>query len=348
MTLTLPEIETPYLWIDLDAMEKNARRVVDVARRAKTVCRPFLEGIRGKAIPQCLQQAGITRAACATVSTVASLTQSGFPDVLLTRQLASPRILRDLVDVCAGAQVTVTVDHYTQVEMLATACSRRVVRVGVVIQLDTGSGTGLRPGAETIRLARAIDAFSTLEFRGLTTTVPYPATDESPRLPGSDVRVGRLISHCRDQLQAAGLACPMVILPELEWHMANGAIDEVLIGDRILASASGWSRTEEAAFIVATVVSRPSLTLGVVDAGPFPPEHGVPPRLPDYPSSSVIRSNDDSTVIELCDDARDLRIGDNVKLTGPSLRTAMSQHARIAYVRPRAGESTNFVTDRVE
>lgn len=164
------DIQTPCLILDLDALERNIRKMGDYARahgmrhRAhgkmhKSVDVARLQERLGGAIGLC----------CQKVSEAEVFVRGGIKDVLVTNQVRDPRKIDRLARLPrSGSRITVCVDDIDNVAELSTATQRNDTHLGCLVEIDCGAGRcGVTTSQDVVALAKAIDIAPGLSFDGI-------------------------------------------------------------------------------------------------------------------------------------------------------------------------------------
>jgi D-serine deaminase-like pyridoxal phosphate-dependent protein len=139
--------------------------------------------------------------------------RAGISDILISNEIVDRFALAELAEVARLARVTVAVDHIRHVELLDDLAGQAKVTVGVVIELDVGSGRcGLPAGSsDLLPLARAVEAAEGLRFRGLQAYEGHAVLREDRALRRTLVWQAALqTAHERDRLASAGFGCVLI------------------------------------------------------------------------------------------------------------------------------------------
>ncbi len=275
--MTLDEIDTPALVLDLDAFEANLDRMaallegtgVRLRAHAKTHKSPViahLQMARG-AVGQCVQKVGEAEA----------LAWGGVPDILVTNQVVGATKLARLAALAKITQVAVCADDARQVAAIEAAAEAAGVRLPVLVEIDVGMGRcGTAAGPDAVVLAKHIAASRHLRFGGLQayhgsaqhTRAP---ADRAAAIPDAADRTPRTMEQLRQQ----GLECPIIGgagTGTFALEVASGVYNEVQCGSYAFMDAD-YARNQDAPefrqalFVLATVMSTATPGVAVVDAG---------------------------------------------------------------------------------
>jgi 3-hydroxy-D-aspartate aldolase len=164
------DIQTPCLVLDLDALERNIRKMGEYARAHGM--RHRSHGKMHKSVDvQKLQErlGGAVGVCCQKVSEAEVFARGGIRDVLVSNEV------RDLakIDRLArlpkyGARISVCVDDVANVAELSSAAEKHGTTLECLVEIDCGQGRcGVGTANGAVEIARAIDAAPGLKFAGI-------------------------------------------------------------------------------------------------------------------------------------------------------------------------------------
>lgn len=262
----LEEVVTPMPVIDEDRLAGNIARAQKYLDGHGIAFRPHIKTHKVPAVARAQLAAGAVGINCQKVSEAEAFADAGFGDILVTYNVLGPvkldrlRALNDRVERLAViADSDATVAGYA-----ATFVRERPLTV--LVECDTGGGrVGVQSPAEVVRLARAIAAAEGLRFGGILT---YPAV-------GGAAKVERFFSETIQALAAEGIDCPVRsnggspdffsahLVPSATEHRAGTYV----YNDRSMVRAGCCGTGDLAMQVLVTVVSRPTESRAVIDAG---------------------------------------------------------------------------------
>ncbi len=321
----LAELDTPALCIDLDAMERNIERMASHLRERGVSWRPHQKCHKSPAIAHKLLDAGAMGMTCAKVSDAEVMAASGVRDLLIANMIVGERKLQRLASLCRWADPVVACDHFVQAEALAEVCRRRGVTCRVIIEVDIGMNrVGVRPGRDTLELAQGIDRLDGVKLAGIMGyeghLLRIPDPDEKRRQINE--AIGTLL-HCRDRLLEHGLNCEIVSAGGTGSYQITADCEGVtelqagggIFGDPFYLQQCGLAGHDSALTVLATVVSRPSLTRAVLDSGKKTLYADLQlPVVKDFPDAKVQSLSAEHCLVELGPESQDWTIGDKVEL----------------------------------
>lgn len=208
------EIQTPCLILDLDALERNIRKMGELARAMGM--RHRLHGKMHKSVDVArLQQrlGGAVGVCCQKVSEAEVFARGGIDDVLVSNQVCDPAKIDRLARLPKlGARTLCCVDDADNVADLSAAAVRHGTTIECLVEIDCGAGRcGVTTTAAVVALARAIDAAEGLRFAGLQAYQGAMQHLESyeERKAKIDAAVAQ-VREAVEALRAEGLECDIV------------------------------------------------------------------------------------------------------------------------------------------
>jgi D-serine deaminase-like pyridoxal phosphate-dependent protein len=326
----LDDIDTPALIVDLDALERNIRKMAEFARAAGVRLRPHAKTHKCPAIAQRQIAAGAVGQCCQKVGEAEALVRGGVRDVLVSNQVVGMPKLRRLAALATEATVGLCFDANEQVDAASRAASEFGVTIGALVEIDVGmQRCGVAPGRAAADLARRIAQAPGLSFRGLQayhgTAQHLPSVEARERAIAS---AAAAVRETLEALESAGLRCEIVSgagTGTFRLEGESGVWNELQAGSyvfmdtdyaRIGGRDGGLYREfEHSLFVLATVMSVPVPGRAIVDAGlkSYSGEKGVP-WVHGHDDIEVVGMSDEHGKLALGARATPLRLGDKVKL----------------------------------
>ncbi len=164
------DIQTPCLILDLDALERNIRKMGDYARAHNM--RHRAHGKMHKSVDVLklqMELGGAIGVCCQKVSEAEVFARAGIKEILVSNEV------RDLakIDRLArmpkyGGQVIVCVDDIANIPDLSAAAQKHGTTIECFVEIDCGAGRcGVTTTEEVVAIAKAIDAAPGLKFTGI-------------------------------------------------------------------------------------------------------------------------------------------------------------------------------------
>ncbi|MCB1389161.1 MAG: DSD1 family PLP-dependent enzyme [Rhodobacteraceae bacterium] len=284
--MTEDQIATPCLVLDLDALERNIRKMGDYAKAHGM--RHRVHGKMHKSVDVYFLQerlGGACGVCCQKVSEAEVFARAGVKDVLVSNQVRGAAKVDRLARLPKlGARTICCVDDMANVAELSEAATRHGTEIECLVEIDCGAGRcGVTSSAAVVALARAIDAAPGLRFAGIQA---YQGAMQhldryADRKAKLDVAVA-MVREAVEALAAEGLGCDIVGgggTGSYHFESASGVYNELQCGSYAFMDAdygrildeSGQridrGEWENALFILTSVMSHVKGDRAVVDAG---------------------------------------------------------------------------------
>ena len=269
--------DAPFLALDLDAFERNARHLADtIVVQGGKLWRPHTKALRSPAIARRLIAAGAHGVTCGTAWEAQTMFDAGIHNILIASQVVAPSALRLLARMNHAACVMAAIDAPAHVALLHAAAQAADTVIPVVIEVDIGlERAGVAPGGAAAQLARTVLAHPRLRFCGLMAWEGQTTrfTDPVEKVAAVQASVGLLTDTARQCVQAGIpveiVSCggtgtyPMTSrIPGVTELQAGGGV----FGDLRYREQFNMP-LEPALTLVAMVLSRPGARRIVTDAG---------------------------------------------------------------------------------
>ncbi|RAI02587.1 alanine racemase [Acuticoccus sediminis] len=280
------DIQTPCLILDLDALERNVRKLGEFVKAHGMRLR--VHGKMHKSVDVAKLQIAIGGAVgvcCQKVSEAEAFVRGGIGDILVSNQVRDAMKIDRLARLPGlGAAVTVCVDDAANVGELSAAAVRHNATLGCLVELDCGMDRcGVATPEEVVALARAIDAAPGLTFEGVQAYhgAAQHIEDYAGRKAALDKAIA-LVKETAGALEAAGLKPPLVSgagTGTFAFESGSGVYNELQCGSYAFMDADygrirdkdgkrlDETEWEHALFILTGVMSHPKPNRAICDAG---------------------------------------------------------------------------------
>jgi len=166
--MSLDEVDTPALVIDLDAFERNLRRLPEQIVGRPVKARPHAKTHKCPVIALKQVELGAVGVCVQKVSEAEAMVYGGVRDVLVTNEVVGRQKLRRLTALAQSARIGVCVDDVSQLRALDTAAGEAGVTLPVYVEVNMGGNRcGVEPGEPALQLATLIADAPQLAFAGL-------------------------------------------------------------------------------------------------------------------------------------------------------------------------------------
>jgi len=280
------DIQTPCLVLDLDALERNIKKMGDFAKAAGM--RHRVHGKMHKSVDVALLQeklGGSCGVCCQKVSEAEVFARGGIKDVLVSNQVRQPEKIDRLARLPKhGARAICCVDDIDNVADLSKAAVKHGTQIECLVEIDCGAGRcGVTSTEAVVEIAKAIDAADNLKFAGLQA---YQGAMQhmdvyAERQAKTQVAID-MVKEAIDALKEEGLECDIVGgggTGSYYFESASGVFNELQCGSYAFMDAD-YGRIldengdridngewENALFILTSVMSHAKADKAIVDAG---------------------------------------------------------------------------------
>jgi D-serine deaminase-like pyridoxal phosphate-dependent protein len=280
--MSLAEVDTPALLIDLDAFEGNLKRMAAFARKAGIRVRPHAKTHKSADIAKRQIALGAVGVCCQKVSEAEAMVDGGVGDVLVTNEVAGAAKLARLAALAKRATIGVCVDDVDSVAEIEAAADHAGSMLDVLVEIDVGGRRcGAAPGAAAARIAARVAAARHLCFAGLQA---YQGAAQHVRAAADrHERIAHAVACVRETqaaLRASGLEARAITgagTGTYENETASGVYTELQPGSYVFMDADYARNLREdgglfdtyqhALFVHARVMSAPASDRRIVDAG---------------------------------------------------------------------------------
>ena len=321
-TVTVNDISTPALVLDLAALDRNIAVMARFFAEGSCRLRPHVKAHKTPAIARRQLAAGSTVGlTCATLAE-AEAVRSFCDDILIANELIGATKGARAAALAGRGRLTVAVDSVVGLEGLAAAARAAGVSIGVLVDLDVGQGRcGLPPGAPAVDLAKRVCETAGVELRGVMGYEGHvqPIRDRAERRRAAGRSMEALVGTA-EAIRAAGLPCPVVSTGGTGTFDLSGrypGVTEIQAGSYALMDTDYGDvgvPFEQAFFVLGTVVSRPLPNRIVADCGhkSATKDHGTP-AVVGIDGARITAFNDEHATIEV-PPATAIAVGDRLRI----------------------------------
>ncbi len=280
------DIQTPCLVVDLDALERNIKKMGQLTKDMGV--RHRVHGKMHKSVDVALLQQELGDACgvcCQKVSEAEAFVRGGITDVLVSNQVRDPAKIDRLARLPKlGARTIVCIDDLDNVAELSSAAQKHGTTIECLVEIDCGAGRcGVTTTAAVVEIATAIAAAPGLTFTGIQA---YQGAMQhldkfDDRKAKIDIAVA-MVTDAVNGLISKGLACDIVggggtgsyyfegksgVFNELQcgsYAFMDADYGRILDKDGNRIDAGEW---ENALFILTSVMSHAKADKAICDAG---------------------------------------------------------------------------------
>ena len=328
--MSLEDVDTPALLLDLDAFEFNIQLMAGFAEKFKINHRPHAKTHKSPLVAQKQIVAGAVGQCCQKVAEAEILVAGGISDVLVSNQIVGRRKLDRLAGLARNANISVCVDDQDNINEINAAAQRFNANIEVLVEVDIGAGRcGVAPGKAAVELAKSISKNSNLTFGGLQA---YQGKAQHIRGFGERKiaieKAGKLVKETVHLLSEADFECRLVTgagTGTFQFEADSGIWNELQAGSYCFMDADYGLNLNESGefidtfrnslFIWSTVMSHPTKDRAVIDAGHKAAsiDSGLP-HVADVKDVTYVSASDEHGSLALGPDPVDIKIGQKLRL----------------------------------
>jgi len=257
------ELDTPVAVVDLDRLEANIAGLQAYLSHHRIANRPHIKTHKIPAVARMQLEAGAAGITCQKLGEAEVMAEAGIDDIFLPYNLVGAPKLERLAALAHRARLSVTADSAPVVRGLSAAMAAAGLELPVLVECDTGGGRcGAQAPAAAAELALLIARSPGLRFGGLMT---YPVGNDSEAFLAA--ACGRIVALGLPVERVSGGGTPQIWRAHEAPSLTEYRAGTYVYGDRYILAAGAMGADECAMHVLATVVSRPTTTRGVIDAG---------------------------------------------------------------------------------
>lgn len=257
------ELETPVPVVDIDRLEANISRLQRYLDKRGIANRPHIKTHKIPAIAQMQMDAGAVGITCQKVSEAEVMADAGLTDIFIPYNIVGESKLARLMALAKRVAVSVTADSAYVIGGLSDAAQGAGLTLAVLIECDTGAHRcGVQSPQEAAALARLINQLPNLHFGGLMT---YPTSEQTDNFVRETRNLLAIDNLSIERVSGGGTPSMWQVHshPEVTEHRAGIYV----YGDRLTLRSGAVTLDTCALKVHTTVVSRPTLERGILDAG---------------------------------------------------------------------------------
>jgi 3-hydroxy-D-aspartate aldolase len=332
--LTRDDLPTPALLLDLDAFERNVARMAAHVKSQKLALRPHGKTHKCPEVARALIKAGAVGACTAKISEAEVFAEHGVTGLLITSAPVGRHRIERAVRLARKQPDTIfCVDDRQNARDLNEAAGQARIKMNVAIDLLVGQRTGIAPGEPALELARLIDTLPNLKLAGL-----QAYSGPSSHVVGFEERRRHSIESMRPAvetrrlLERSGIECGWLSGGSTGTYNIDSEIDGITelqpgsfifmdVDYNVIGGRDGktYRDFENSLTVLATVYSKPSKDVAIVDAGlkSFATDRKVGPEPKDLPGARYSWSGDEHGKLDVAAAEREVKLGDRIEFIVP-------------------------------
>jgi D-serine deaminase-like pyridoxal phosphate-dependent protein len=325
------ELDTPSLVVHEDILKRNVAQMAEYAKSRGIELRPHFKTHKTAEVARMQKESGATGITCAKLGEAEALVEAGvFDDIFIANEIVGPLKTARLLKLMDKARMRVAVDTLDAASGLERAMAAAGKTLDVVIELNTGQDrAGIRPGAETLRLAETIRAeMPHLRVVGVFTHEGHAgATPDKPGLQQKAVSAGSDVVSTAELLREHGFEITMVSVGSTPAAFATTTVEgitEMRPGTYVFNDNTYFRlgiKPEDCALrILATVTSRPAPDRAVLDTGSkvLTSDKAIGREgygyIVEYPEAQIVNLSEEHGWVRLPESMQGMRVGEKVEV----------------------------------
>ncbi len=170
MNLTLSDLSTPAVLIDLDQLERNLSRMQTCVAEGGKTLRPHAKTHKLPEIARMQIEGGAVGITVAKTGEALVMAEAGIKDIFIAHQIPDARKLSALAEAARGTRLLLAADSVEIVRLYAEAAGEGGAGFEVRVEVDTGLGrAGVRSAKEALAVAQEIERSAGLRLEGVFT-----------------------------------------------------------------------------------------------------------------------------------------------------------------------------------
>ena len=280
--MSVLDLPTPCVLVDLDKLEKNIRNAMDQARRHGKKLWPMVKTFKSTYIAKILRDHGADGFLCGTIDEAEVLVEHGLGKTLmLAYPVADEANLKRVVKLVeSGTRLILRIDNRENAEFLNEQLRRYGISLDYVVKVDVGlHRLGVKP-ERVVDFVKSLEKFQNLNFVGIAT---HPGNAYGARNPREVEEIAKDVAKKMEtavrSLESAGYKLEIVgtgSTPTLRFDVEEPVYTHLFPGnfvyyDRMQALVYGSAALDDCALtVLATVISKPEHAegkLAIVNVG---------------------------------------------------------------------------------
>jgi len=335
--MTLDEIDTPAVIIDLDRLERNLSRAQDYCNLHGIALRPHMKTHKIPEIGRMQVELGAVGLTCAKLGEAEVMAGAGIEDLFIAYPIWGAAKLERLMALARRSRITTAFDSPEVAEAISAAALAAGLKIPCLVEVNTGMGRcGVEVGEPLKSLAALTVGLGGLDPIGLMTYQGHIGAGGEGAMKFESTRIEQAVALAAE----AGVECRVVsggTSPALfSTHLAP-AITEARAGtyvfnDRNMVGAGAAQWDDCAMSLLVTVVSTAVAGQMIVDGGSktFHSDRAIAfegyGRFMEDPGLVLTRMNEEHGYVDTNNAERAHSIGDRLRVIPNHVCVAMNMH----------------------
>ena len=273
------ELDTPSVLVDLERLENNIARMAKLTQEAGVQLRPMIKTHKSPEIAKMQLEAGAIGVLAAKLGEAEVMARAGISNITVAVPLIGSQKVERFFRLSReyDVELSATVDSFEAAETLSEGAQKAEVTARYMAKVDIGQGRlGVPAGQPVVEFVQSLQHLPNLTFYGIGTHAAHAYRSPSyEKIEEIGLLEGQLMAETRQLLEEVAIPCPVVAVgstPTATVSSRVRGVTEIRPGNYVFNDAVqvalGVASPEECALtILTTVISRPTPTRAVIDAG---------------------------------------------------------------------------------
>lgn len=355
-----PSLDTPAVLVDLDKLDRNIRKMSNLAAEAGVKLRPHAKTHLSPYIAKLQVEAEATGICVAKIGEAQAMADEELSDIMVVHPFYGDHkfsVLKELLERKPKLKLSLVVDMLEQAERISKVGQEVGKKIPVLLKIYTGGGRfGVSPGEDALRMAKKLCQLPGIDFAGIkahenTRGASTPEANEKVALQTAAIvaEVARTLKKEGIPVRDVAVGSTPSILGTLRFRANFPEITEVHPGSYIFGDAQYmhrfWFAEETVALTVLVTVISINQNWAVIDAGYMTLCAYLPGFLQTaygYDRYGYVKSRPDLRlnnltqevgIVTVTDPAKSLSIGERLEIIPNHAGLAVNLHSQIYGVR---------------
>ncbi|MHB8580499.1 MAG: alanine racemase [Ignavibacteriaceae bacterium] len=349
--LQFKEIDTPALLVDLDKLDNNLNRMALIAKANKVNLRPHSKMHKTPEVAKRQIEVGAIGITVQKLGEAEVMFNAGLNNILIAYELIGEQKLSRLINLKKqGCNIITAVDSIESAELLSKKIQDSNLSADVVIEVNTGlNRCGILAGERVLHFAQNLSKYSNINIRGIFTHEGHVYNGKNlEEIRSLSLKAGKEMTETGKLLRNHGFNIDIISVGSTPSAYFIGEIDGITelrpgvyaFNDITQVNLGTCSIDNCALTVLSTVVSRPSPTRAIIDAGvkamsavSSMPNDGTLGLIKGYNNIKFDLESSEEHGILYSDNAIDLKIGDKIEIIPNHACTTVNMHDELYIVK---------------
>ncbi|MDN7245477.1 alanine racemase [Planococcus shenhongbingii] len=345
--MKISQLETPALYLELDAFDRNQKKMADRLKKHNIDMFPHYKSAKCTTIAHMQIAAGAKGISCAKADEAWDLAHSGIENILIANQVISLEKISRVAGLAGCCNLTVCVDEEKNIENLSAAASFHGTVIHCLVECNIGADRGgVNSKEEVLTLAKKIIESPGLNFDGIQAYAGQISHENDYKIREKvSLEIENYLKGVISYLEENNISVNRVTgvsTGTVQFRNADTVYTDVQVGSYAFMDVSYGKlglEYENSLFVLSTVMETNDKFV-IMDTGRKSVSvDQAMPQIPGFECEDISVSEEH---IKLPADVLKAQVGDKISIIPGHCCTTMNLHDYIYFVRG------NTIIDRVE